>query len=212
MRHLAIASALGLALLALAPAGALADGRGDGAYGRLDEDLTLSFVAGGGATWPSAGDTQGSLVAEFRARFYDAAGPVVGLRWSPDSEHVFVGLELRPLWPGLFLMDMSTGHRFLDLTLQSLSVELGAAVTPLGSGRGVGFAWGLGLEMPMGPSDWLPGGFWLRFAVRRVRAPASWQAAPDGGASEWTLSSALVLRFGVGTGAPIREPTRYRLR
>lgn len=210
MRHLAIVGALGLLTLAT-PTGARAD-RGDGAYGRLQEDMTLSLLVGGGATWPAEGDTQGSLITEFRARFYDAAGPVVGLRWSPDSEHVFVGLELRPLWPALFLMDMSTGHRFVDLTLQSLSVELGAAVSPLGEGRGVGFAWGLGLELPLGPSARLPGGLWLRLAVRRVRAPASWQATPDTDASEWTLSSALVLRFGVRTSAPRREPTRYRLR
>jgi len=60
---------------------ALAEGRGDGVYGRFDSDLSLQVDLGAGFT--RASDTSASFVAELRARVVDAAGLVLALVAAP---------------------------------------------------------------------------------------------------------------------------------
>ena len=127
---------------------ARAEGPGDGVYGRFDSDLSLQLDVGAGVVRSHA--SAASMVAELRGRVIDAAGLVLAFDGAPSGpDHVFIGLELRPLWPALFLMDASTGHERWDLMLESLGVELGAGLTPLGDGLGVGLSWGVGFEVPL---------------------------------------------------------------
>lgn len=197
------------ALLCL-PASARADGPGDGLYGRWDQDFTLEVGLGGGVTFVDDREAA-SLMAELRLRIIDAAGPFLAARWGPDAgESLVVGVELRPLFPALFLMDLSTGRERLDLFVQSLGLEIGAAFF-LDGEVDAGLAIGMGLELPLVlPSQWAQG-VWLRVAARRVFAPRDYLNLGDSvGRSEWTLYASLNLEWGANIGAGAWEPPRYR--
>lgn len=180
----------------------------DGAYGRFDRDLQVAIVLGGGArsdgsSWTGAG------VLELRPRWLDAAGPFFAARWGPAAgADLAFGLEMRPLWPALFLLDLSTGIEWLDLSLQSLGLDLGMALSPLGAGStvGIGFVWGLGLELPLLVPSLSPWGPWLRLAFRHTLAqPATVTfgnivSASDAQRPEILVVAALVLKIGVPLG------------
>ncbi len=198
------------ATLLCPPSAARAEGRGDGLYGRWDQDFTLEIGLGGGVTFAD-GAEGASMMAELRLRIIDAAGPFLAGRWGPNAgESLVVGVELRPLFPALFLMDASTGRERLDLFLQSLGLEIGAAFFLDGSAD-AGLAIGVGLEVPLVlPSRWAQG-VWLRLAARRVHAPRDYRNL-DGASprSEWTLYATLNLEWGVNIGAGAWEPPRHR--
>jgi len=197
-------------LLGLTSASAQAQARGDGVYGRFDTDLSVQVDVGAGLIQSSG--AQMSFVAELRARVIDAAGLVVAVDAAPSGpDHVFVGLELRPLWPALFLMDASTGHERWDLLLQSLGIELGAGLTPLGDGLGVGLSWGVGVEVPLWLPDVIARGIWLRLGARRQAAHASAAGAPNTAESAWLAYAALAIRGGLDLGFAAWEPPRYRM-
>lgn len=212
MRLLALTLALAVPLAAHAQSD-------DGVYRRWDTDLAVAIGVGGGAVFQ--GDrTDASLVVETRLRIIDAAGPVASYRWAPDAGgQLFLGIELRPLWPALFLIDSPTRIEWLDLLIQSFGVELGAVILPLGdpSGvdvdRGVALAIGLALEIPLVVPSRMRGaarGLFLRLAARRVDATVAFRGTPDEvDLSEWSVTATLQLSLGAGVGA-IREPRRYR--
>ncbi|MCA9531060.1 MAG: hypothetical protein KC543_13060 [Myxococcales bacterium] len=180
---------------------------GDGLYGRWDRDLTLSVEAGGALGWfagvPRAGGVrrEWSVVGTVRARFFDAAGPSLAVRYGPDAgRDLFAAIELRPLFPALFLLDRFTGHERLDLTLQSLGAELGA-VTPLDGAGHVAFAWALGVETPLVLVHHTARGLWLRAAVRRVRVhPSARHVGLGSPPSSWTLTLSLAWHLQANLG------------
>jgi len=200
------------------PALAQADD-GDGVYDRFDRDLTVAADVGGGMVLDGV-DPRATVTADLRFRIIDAAGPAIGLRWGPADDvgsghgHVFVGVELRPLFPALFLLDMSTGNEWVDLFIQSFGIELGAALFVFDDDFGVGLAVGLSLSIPLLLPSWTEGPFQsiaLRLGARRVDATASFRGAPEVDRSEWTISAALSFAFAARIGAASWEPPRYRL-
>lgn len=210
-RWLVSALCLGLGASAAAGAGAArADGPGDGLYGRFDGDLALTVGAGGGVRGRD-GAARGTLVGELRLRIADGAGPFVSGEWSPEGpSQLVVGIELRPLFPSLFLLDRSTGYELLDLVLQSLGLELGAALTPLNRGVGVGFVVGGGIEIPFVlPSMW-GDGVWLRLGARYLRATPRDQGGPEVAGSGYSVYGALLFKGLFGDAISEWEPARYR--
>lgn len=197
-----IARSTALLLLLLSASVAEAQ-RGDGAYERWDAFVTVEAAAGALAITRDETWRVGPVV-ELRTRILDAAGPFVAFQWDGLGDGTLVaGIELRPLWPALFLLDASIGREWLDLFLQSLSIELGAAWLPLGGDDpGVAFAWGLVLDVPL----WLPSrapaplsGLGLRLQLRRVRVDGRALEAPE--ASDlWAIGATLRVSFGAGRG------------
>ncbi len=204
----------------LAPSLAAAS-EGDGFYGRWDHDFTLSAGLGGGVAF-LGNDETAAVTGDLRLRIADAAGPVIAGRWAPNArDYLFFGVEIRPLFPMLPLIGLATGDEFWDLTLQSLSVDIGAAVLPLAGDTGVGLGVGIALSVPVVLPAWAGRtrglrwgqGIWIRWAARFVDASSSYQAAPSGGdGDEWMISASLILKMGLGSGTSSWEPARYRLR
>ena len=191
---------------------------GDGVYRRFDHDLLLTLGVGGGVVLAGGdSDADAALVLDLRARVIDAGGLVLGYRFAPESKsQVFVGFELKPLWPALFLTSSSTHREWLDLFLQSLGVELGVAVQSLGTDADVTYGLGIGvsLEVPLSLPSHTTGAFHrasLRLAARRVDASRRYLATEDVvDRSEWSLLATVQIVLGVGAGAD-SEPRRYRL-
>lgn len=192
-----------------APASAQRDG--DGLYGRWDRGLTLALGAGGGATWLDAsGDP--NVVGEARFLIADTAGLALSGRWGADSgQHLFLGVDLRPLFPALFFLYKQTWNEFADLLLQSIFFEIGPAFLLDGRGSvglGVGFGFALPLYRPLAKTL---RGFWLRIASRYVNADPSYrniQQTTD--RTQWTLYATFVVRLGFQSKLSRWEPPRYR--
>ncbi|MFO0694156.1 MAG: hypothetical protein U0230_11410 [Polyangiales bacterium] len=204
-------SLLATALVALVlPTPAAASGDGDGLYGRFDHSTTLSIGAGGGVV-RRADTTAGTGLADLRLRILGTGGPVVSGRWGPDAgQDLFVGVEVRPLFPSVFLQSMSTGHAWLDLFLQSLGVELGAGF-PLDGRGSIGFAWGLAMEVPLAMPGAVAEGLFLRLGARRVNLSRAYQLTPDDrNLSEWTAYATLAITLGLGNRVADWEPPRHR--
>ncbi len=215
---LAVRTIVLLGVLSAATVSAQSD---DGVYRRWDTDLAVAVGAGGGVVFPGAdADIASAVVVEARLRIIDTAGPVVSYRWSGDAGgYLFLGVELRPLWPALFLVDQPTGIEWLDLFIQSFGVEVGAVILPLGDpdgadvDLGVGLGIGLAIEVPLIVPSRMHGaarGLFLRLAARRVDATARFRASPDRlDMSEWSLSATLQMSLGGNAGAD-NEPRRWR--
>lgn len=212
-RRATTTAALALAACAalLSPTVARAEGDGDGVYGRFDHALVLTLGAGAGVGFVE-GDP--SLRGAFDARFriISAGGPFASFALGADGlHHLVLGVELRPLFPALFLQDMSTGHEWLDLFLSSLGVDLGAAVLfPDGD---VGLAWGLSLELPIVSPSRFAEGVFLRLFARHVNGDGALLAvrAADR-ADEWLLGAQLVFGLGLSSWPAGWEPPRHRAR
>ena len=184
--------------------------QGDGLYGRWDRGLTLSFGAGPGATWLN-GKADPNVVGEARFLVADAAGVVLAGRWGPDSgQHLFLGVDLRPLFPALFFLYKQTWNEFADLLLQSIFLEIGPAFLLDGNrstGLGVGFGFGLPLYRPLTTVR----GLWLRIATRYVNADPSYRnTQPTEDRTQWTLYATFVVRLGFKSKLSRWEPPRYR--
>jgi hypothetical protein len=182
---------------------------GDGSYGRLEQDMMFSLGAGGGAVLDGASD--GALLFELRARYLDMVGVVVAPEWRIDvSGRLILAVELRPLWPIRFFLNGFSGNEWLDLFIESISVEVGAALLPLGDGIGAGLALGLGLDVPILVPSIFADGLMLHLGARHVRAGAADQAGPATGAiSDWLFYAALTVKFGADLGLVGRELSRY---
>lgn len=186
---------IALVAAVVAPASALAQ---DGVYGRLRGDLVLSVEVLGGASSRAAGTHALGSVA-VRARYLDMTGVALGYDRSFGGERhdaLWAAVDFRPVFLARFAYDLARGPRWLDLMLDSIGVELGAAwIRPgeaLQNGGGFGLVVGTGVELPLA---WSNGrGLTLRLAARWIDAPA--YNAQGTGASDgaFEFGGGLVLR------------------
>jgi len=99
---------------------------GDGVYGRFDGDLDLAL--GLGAELGSAGHPAPALRAS--AHYFSMAGVYALGRIKAGDESApslfGVGVDLRPLFVPRWVKGLQTGSALFDLTLDSLSLSLGA--------------------------------------------------------------------------------------
>lgn len=185
---------------------------GDGLYGRWDRGLTLALGAGAGATWLDR-EADPNVVGEARFLVADVAGVVLAGRWGPDSgQHLFLGVDLRPLFPALFFLYKQTWNELADLVLQSIFFEIGPAFLLDGersTGLGVGFGFALPLVRPLTTVE----GLWLRIASRYVNADPSYRSTePTSVRAQWTLYATFVVRLGFKSRMSRWEPPHYRHR
>jgi hypothetical protein len=160
-----------------------ADSARDGVYDRFDGDLDLGLALG--AELGSAGHAAPAIRGT--AHYFSIAGVYVQGRvhaGDQSARSLFgLGVDLRPLFVPRWAKGFETGPSFFDLTLDSLSLSLGAFWTErpahaLNAARGLEA--GLGFGIPLFASA---GGPWLetRGALRY----------PDGGAREEAIFVAL---------------------
>lgn len=126
----------------------------DTTYGRVDGDL--SVVLGLGATVAPRGPR---TAADLRFRYLDTVGIFADyedgalVKSGSEPRRVFAaGLELRPLFLGRWLRGLELESARIDLLIDSIGLELGAAFAqPEGSpfGSRPGLQAGLGLEIPV---------------------------------------------------------------
>jgi len=146
-----------VALVLLSTAGAAhADDDTDTSYGRIEGDLSASV--GIGAAFGPRGPR---AAADLRLRYLWTAGLFAtyedGLLFGSASEprRAFAtGIELRPLFLVRWLQGLETGNGYLDLTIDSLGLELGAVfMEPEGRSFGSrpGLQAGIGLQLPVLP-------------------------------------------------------------
>ncbi len=193
-------------------ASASAQRQGDGLYGRWDRGLTLALGAGGGATWINR-NADANVIGEARFLIADTAGLVLSGRWGRESgQHLFLGVDLRPLFPALFFLYKQTWNEFADLFLQSIFFEVGPAFLLDGEGStglGVGFGFALPLYRPLTTVR----GLWMRIAARYVNSDPSYRnTALTLDRTQWTLYATFVLRLGFHSKLSRWEPPRYRHR
>jgi hypothetical protein len=161
---------------AQSPAERHADSTRDGVYDRFDGDLDLGL--GLGAELGSAGHAAPAMRGT--AHYFSIAGVYLEGRVRAGDESARslfgLGVDLRPLFVPRWAKGFETGPSFADLTLDSLSLSLGAFWTErpahaLNAARGLEA--GLGFGIPLFASA---GGPWLETrGVLRY---------PDGGARE----------------------------
>ncbi len=192
--------------------GAASPARADGLYGRFDGDVMLAAGVGAGAGFRESGVDEAGVV-EVRLRYLDSVGPVVAGEWSGAGfGRVLLGLELRPLFPSLFLLDQFTGDEWLDLTVQSLSLDLGAAFEPLGTEGEVGAAFfvGLAVEFPLVLPSHFGQGLFVRVFSRHIAASQSAASGPTPAPDDWVVGATLVIRGALNLGLGSREQARFR--
>lgn len=208
LQALALAVALALSVPALAHAQ-----DGDGVYGRLDGDLTLSAGVMGGAVTNDRVHPAwtGSVSLELRARILDSAGLFAIGEWRPEGDsRAIVGVDIRPLFLPRFVLGWQTGSQWVDLLIDSIGLDLGAAIGPFDHAAGAALAIGFGLDVPLFLPERTSGGVFLRLGARYVTASALDQAAPSGGTSDWVLLAGLDFRALVATDLPSWSAPRYR--
>ncbi len=161
----------------------------DGVYDRLDGDLDLALALG--AELGSAGHVAPALRAS--AHYFSIAGIYLEGRAHTGDEaprSLFgLGVDVRPLFVPRWAKGYETGPSFLDLTLDSCSLSLGAFwaaepphAPPVRTGRG--FEAGLGFGLPLFASaagPWLEARGLLRYPDAGEREEAvflalSWHA------------------------------------
>ena len=187
----------------------------DGAYGRLDGDVALSVGVNGGVVLDDRvhPSVTGSASLELRARILDSGGLFAAGEWRPEGDsRVIVGVDLRPLFLGRFLLGLESGFQWFDLLLDSIGIDVGAAIGPFDRDVGAGVAIGFGLDVPLYLPERTSGGVFLRLGARYVTASALDQAAPRGGTTDWVFLAGLDVRAFVQTGLASWEPPRYRPR
>lgn len=149
---------LGLVLAAVAWSGtATATDRNelvDTSYGRIDGDL--SFGAGVGSSFGPRGPR---AAVDLRLRYLWTAGLFVtyedGPIWSSSAEprRVFAaGIEIRPFFLARWANGYETGNPWVDLSIDSLGLELGAVFSEpaRGSfGKTPGLQAGIGFQIPV---------------------------------------------------------------
>ena len=148
----AAAAALLATLSALVPSVARADDA-DGAYGRLDGDLLLQAGAGVAVAFGGphlAIDLHALYLssAGFYARYTDA----LGQKAASFERTVATGIDVRPFFLARWAQDLEKGPPRLDLFVDSLSIQFGAAwQQPQGMAfkEQPAFEIGLGLEFPL---------------------------------------------------------------
>jgi hypothetical protein len=190
-----------------------ASAQGDGVYGRLDGDLALSAGVNGGIVLDDRVHpaVTGSTSLELRARILDSGGVFAAGEWRPEGDsRVVLGVDIRPLFLPRFLLGAQTGSQWLDLLVDSIGLDLGAAIGPFDVAAGVGLAIGFGLDVPLYLPERTSGGVFLRLGARYVTASRLDQAAPAGGTADWVLLAGLDVRALIASGLPRWEGARYR--
>lgn len=194
------------ALLLLAVAAAARDA----SYGRVDGDVSAVFGLG-----VAVGPRGASGAVDLRARYLDSAGVFVtyeegfGGPAEPARALAF-GVELRPLFLARWLSDLELGVPHLDLLIDSLGLELGAAILQPRAGDfgdRVALQAGLGLELPIlgrarGPWVGLHGGVRLSDKGLAREAPSALERAAYLGV---TLAWHEVLRAHVVDAGEVRR-------
>jgi hypothetical protein len=201
------------ALLLAAPS--VARAQGDTVYGRLDGDLVLGAAIGGGVAFFDRGGPEitGTTTIELRARILDTGGLVIAPEWRPEGDsRVVVGVDLRPVFLVRFLLNLETGDRWLDLFVDSIGIDLGAAIGPFDADAGVATALGWGLDVPLWVPERSVGGVVLRLSGRWVTASPTDQLGPRGGTSDVVVLALLGFRATANLGLARWEPPRYRVR
>lgn len=138
-------------------------GPGDGVYGRFNGNFSFSLGLGG--NYRSATE-QFMPQASFTARYFQVLGLLVGFSQAIDEEPgIERSLEIAALIEPLFLLRFArgkeSGHPFWDLTLDSLSLSIGAYLDEPKAGNfadASGLSTGLGLGFPLlskAPGPWL---------------------------------------------------------
>ena len=146
----------------VAPAKSLVGGSGDGVYGRFDGDLDLGLALG--AELGSVGNAAPTVRAT--AHYFSSAGLYASGRIKAgdhSAPSLFgVGVDLRPLFLPRWVKGLQTGSALFDLTLDSLSLSLGAfwarQSDPQGPKPYRGFDAQLGLGVPLlatAPGPWI---------------------------------------------------------
>jgi hypothetical protein len=164
--------------------------------GRIDGDLSAS--AGLGATFGPRGPR---AAVDLRLRYLWTAGifatyedgPLLGGSAAPRRAFAG-GVELRPVFLARWLQGKELGNPYLDLTIDSLGLELGAVfLQPEGARLGArpGLQAGLGLQVPVLPHATGP--------LVGLHAGARWSDAVLGGrAIEGPSDRALYLLVTLG--------------
>lgn len=177
MRSLFSVSIVAVALLGTTPV--LADERGvDTSHGRIEGDVSASAAAGA-----TLGPRGPRAAADLRLRYIWTAGvfatyedgPLFGSAAEPRRAFA-AGVELRPLFLARWLQGWETGNGYVDLTIDSFALELGAVfLEPVGRSFGSkpGLQAGLGLTIPVLPHATGP--------VIGLHAGARWSDSALGG-------------------------------
>jgi hypothetical protein len=144
------------ALLVTVPQSASAAGGPDTSDGRIDGDVSASV--GLGATFGARGPR---AAADLRLRYLWTAGAFVTYEDGPlfgsssEPRRVFAtGLEVRPLFLVRWLQGLETGNAYVDMTIDSFGLELGAVFEqPEGRSFGSkpGLQAGIGVQIPVLP-------------------------------------------------------------
>jgi hypothetical protein len=180
--------------------------QGDGVYGRLNHDTILSYGAG----FALGFDASQTFAADLRARYLDSAGVVVAPEIRTNGEPaIAIAVEIRPLFLGKFLTGNYSGRSWVDLTVDSIGVEVGSWFGPLDEGAGVAFLAGGGLDLPLGADG--SSGLWLRLGARWIYAHERDLGSPEEGESKAMIMAVLYFRSAVDLGIASWEPSRYTL-
>lgn len=186
--HYLVAGLLFVAIAASAESSSAQYDQGDGVYGRLNDDTILSYGAGFGL----GSDANQIFLADIRARYLDSAGVVVAPEIGTNGEPaIAVAVDVRPLFLGKFFTGNFSGRSWLDLTVDSIGVELGSWFGPLDRGTGVAFIAGGGIDSPLGADG--SSGLWLRLSARWFYAHERDLMSPEEEKS--TVVVAIVLYF-----------------
>ncbi len=203
-----VAGFLFAAMVASAQLSLAQSDQGDGAYGRLNRDTILSYGAGYGLGF----DASHTFAADLRARYLDSAGLVVAPEIRANGEPaIAVAVEIRPLFLGKFLTGRYSGQSWLDLTVDSIGVEVGSWFGPLDKKTGAAFLVGTGVDVPLGADG--SSGLWLRLGARWIYAHERDLGSPEveGGTSKVLITAVLYFRSAVDLGIASWEPRRYTL-
>lgn len=173
----------------------------DGVYGRLRGDLSLSVEVLGGAADTGAWSGAGSVAV--RARSLDMVGAVIGYdRAFTGARYdlLFAAVDFRPAFFARWSSDLEHGSRWLDLFVDSIGIELGAAWLRPGSsdGSGFGFVLGGGADLPLHVGTTT---LWsLRLATRYIAAKPWFTQGTGRDDSAIELLAGLVFRATVDAG------------
>jgi hypothetical protein len=127
--------------------------RTDGVYGRFEHPFDLGLD--GGAELGDAGAAGALLVSLhylYMAGIYVAYSDALGQGSLPSSRSVSFGVDLRPAFIPRWTKGMQEGPGFVDLTVDSISLGLGAYFReprerPFGDRRGLELSLGFGVPL-----------------------------------------------------------------
>jgi hypothetical protein len=119
---------------------------------------------------------------------------------------IAVAVDIRPLFLGRFLTDNYTGRSWLDLTVDSIGLELGSWFGPLNQGAGIALVAGGGVDLPLDADG--SSGLWLRLGARWVYAHERDLVSPEGGKSKVVIALVLYFRSAADLGIADWESLR----